>query len=36
MLGMFAVVWPSNRLRRFIEKLEVLYVTAFHHVINGS
>ena len=27
---------PSNRIWRFIEKLEVLYVTAFHHVINNS
>ena len=32
----YSVVSPSNRLRRFIEKSEVLYVTAFHHVINGS
>ena len=30
-----SVISPSNRIRRFIEKSEVVYVTAFHHVING-
>ena len=26
----------TRRIRRFIEKSEVAYVLAFHHVINGS
>ena len=29
-------VSPTNSLRRFIEKSELLYATAFHHAINGS
>ena len=31
-----AVVSPIDKIRRFIEKSEVVYVTTFHHVINGS
>ena len=31
-----SVVSPNDKIRRFIAKLKVVYVTTFHHVINGS
>ena len=34
--GFIPVVSPIDKIRRFIEKSEVVYVTTFHHVINGS